>query len=60
VVLKKLEKEITENIESINTMQENIEVKRKLRNKGWTKDPKKGRCLSELYSKSSGIKIKLI
>jgi len=60
VALKKLKKEIIENAESIDTMLENIEVKRRLRSKGWIKDPKKERCLSELYNKSSGIKIKLV
>jgi len=60
VVPKKLKKETVENAESINTMQENVGVKRRLRNKGWTKDLKRGRRLSKLYSKSSGIKIKLV
>jgi len=60
VAPKKPEKETAENVKSIDTMQENAEVKRRLRSKGWTKDPKKGRYLSELYSKSSGIKIKLV
>jgi len=60
VVPKKLKKETVGNIESINTIQENIEVKRRLRSKNQTKDFKRGRRLNELYSKSSGIKIKLI
>jgi len=34
VALKKLKEETAENAESINTMQENIEVKRRLRSKG--------------------------
>jgi len=41
-------------------MQENVKVKRRLRSKNWTKDPKRGRYLSEFYSKNSGIKIKLV
>jgi len=60
VALKKPKKETIENVESINIMQENVEVKRRLRSKGWTKDPKKGRCLSGLYSKNSSIKTELI
>jgi len=60
VALKKLKKETVGNVESINTMLENIEVKKRLRSKGWTKDPKKGRCLSKFYSKNSSIKIKLV
>jgi len=60
VAPKKPKKETVENMESINTMQENVEVKRRLRSKGWIKDPKKKKYLSELYSRSSGIKIELI
>jgi len=60
VVLKKLKKETVENVESIDIMLENVEVKKRLKSKGWIKDPKKGRYLSEFYSKNSGIKIKLV
>jgi len=60
VALKKLKKETVENAESIDTILENVGVKRRLRSKGWIKDSKRGRYLSELYSKNSGIKIKLI
>jgi len=60
VALKKLKKETVKNVESIDTMQENIEVRKRLRSRGWTKDLKKGRCLSKFYSKNSGIKIKFI
>jgi len=41
-------------------MQENTGIKRKLRSIGWTKDPKKERYLSKLYSKNSGAKIEFI
>jgi len=60
VVPKKLKKETIGNVESIDTMQENAGVKRKLKSKGWTKNPKKGRYLSKLYSKNSSIKIEFI
>jgi len=59
VALKKPKKETAETAESIDTMQGNVEVRRRLRSKSWTKDPKKERYLSEFYSKSSGIKTKL-
>jgi len=60
VAPKKPKKETVENVENIDTILENIGVKGRLRSKGWTKDPKKERCLSGLYSKNSGIKIKLV
>jgi len=34
--------------------------KKRLKSKGWTKDPKKERCLSKFYNKSSGVKKELI
>jgi len=60
VAPKKLKKEIVGNVESINTMQENVGIRKRLRSKGQTKDFRRGRRLSGLYSKNSSIKIKLI
>jgi len=57
---KQKRKKTIEIAESIDTIQENAGVKRRLKSKGWTKDPKRERYLSELYSKNSGIKIELV
>ncbi len=60
MALKKPGKELAGTVRSLDIIQKIAKMGRNLRGKGQTKNLNKRKCLSELYSRRNGLKMKLI